>query len=282
MSSQDPYKVLGLSPSARPEDIRSVYKQLARRYHPDVNADAGAEERFKELTLAFSVLSDPRRRALYDQFGEASLRVGFAPEKTRRRPESQGSSAPRSAQRPSGASGTPDLVQLLEIDLGLAIRGGEVRLELAHSGGSIPLSIPAGVAHGEHLCLPGRGKVGRAGGRPGDLYVQISVRPNPHYRRDGLDLHLELPINLSEAARGASVEIPAPGGRLRLQIPPDRLGGEELRLRGKGLRDSTTRAAGDLVVHLCIRLPPGTSKARRALDQLVSLYRGHIRQDVKL
>ena len=282
MSSLDPYKVLGLSPSARPEDIRRVYMRLARRYHPDVNASPEAEEQFKELAMAFSVLKDPRRRALYDQFGQASLRLGFDPDKARRRPTSQSSTAPRRPRAAGRGDGNSDLVQPLEIDLGLAIRGGEVRLDSAHSGGGIPLTIPAGVADGARLCLPGRGSVGRAGGRPGDLYVEISVRPNPHYRREGLDLHLELPIQLNEAARGASVEVPAPGGRLRLQIPPDQQGGELLRLRGKGLRDSTTNATGDLVVHLCIRLPSGTGKARRALDQLANLYRGHIREGIKL
>lgn len=280
MSSPDPYEVLGLSPTARPEEIRHAYRQLARRFHPDVNSDPGAEERFKELAMAFSVLTDPKRRALYDEFGEASLRLGFNPDETRRsRQARRAGAAPRTA-RSGGARS--DLIVPLEIELGLAIRGGEVRIDSPHGGGVLPLTIPAGVADGERLCLPGRGLVGRGGSRPGDLFVELRIRPNDHYRRDGLDLHLELPINLAEASRGATVEVPAPGGRLRLTVPQDCQGGERIRLRGKGLRDPLSNAAGDLVVHLCVRLPPGTAKARRALDQLERLYREPVRGKVKL
>jgi len=286
LTSQDPYKILGLPPSARPEEIRHKYKQLARRHHPDVNPNPEAEERFKALTMAFSVLTDPRRRALYDEFGEESLRLGFNPDEARRKRARDDAARPGPAPRGPAArqdrGSTADLVQPLEIELGMAIRGGDLRVPSPHGGAPIPVTIPAGVESGARLCLAGRGLASRGGGRPGDLYLEIQVLPNPHYRRDGLDLHLELPITLSEASRGVTLEVPAPGGRLRLTVPPDCKGGELLHLRGKGLRSGDGTLSGNLLVHLCVRLPSGTGKARRALDQLSALYRDPVRGDIKL
>ena len=286
MTSLDPYKILGLPQSARPEEIRHKYKQLARQYHPDVNPSPEAEERFKALAMAFSVLTDPRRRALYDEFGEASTRLGFDPDEARRRRARSDAATPGpSSQSPAARrdrGSEADLVQPLEIELGMAIRGGELRVPSPLGGPPIPVTIPAGVANGARLCLVGRGLTSRGGGRPGDLYLEIQVQPNPHYRRDGLDLHLELPLTLNEATRGVTLEVPAPGGRLRLTVPPDCQGGELLHLRGKGLRSSDGTFSGDLLVHLCVRLPVGTGKARRALDQLSSLYREPVRKNIKL
>jgi DnaJ-class molecular chaperone len=282
LSSQDPYKILGLPPSARPEEIRHKYKQLARQYHPDVNPSPEAEELFKELAMAFSVLTDPRRRALYDEFGEASLRLGFNPAEARRSRAENGAYGPRGGAARTDRDSEADLVQPLEIDLGTAIRGGELRVPSPLGGAPIPVTVPPGVESGARLCLAGRGLTSRAGGRPGDLYLEIRVLPNHHYRRDGLDLHLELPITLGEASHGVTLEVPAPGGRLRLTVPPDCKGGETLHLQGKGLRSSDGTFSGDLLVHLSVRLPAGTGKARRALDQLSALYREPVRGNIKL
>ncbi len=284
MPSLNPYQVLGLSPGASDEQIRHAYRQLARQYHPDVNESPGAEDFFKELAQAFSVLTDPRRRAMYDEFGEASLRLGFDPERARRRRARQASwSAAPDPEPPEDDSwrGPGDLVQELALDLGFSLSGGEAHVPSPTGRSSISVQVPAGVLDGARLRIPGRGEVGRGGARPGDLVVVVRVKPNPHYRREGHDLHLELPITVSEAVRGASVEVPAPGGRLRLRIPAGCQGDEELRMRGKGLRHERG-GAGDLIVRLSIRLPEKTGPVTRALDQLSSLYRKHVREGLKL
>ncbi len=288
MSTLNPYQVLGLAPDATNEEIRRTYRSLARKYHPDMNTSPGAEDRFKELAQAFSILTNSGRRSLYDEFGEASLHLGFDPQEARRRQAEErcGENIPPGPRPDARGSADPpyrpgDVVEPLEIDLGLAIRGGDVRIPSPTGRSTLSLTLPPGVEDGARLRLPGRGRLAGGGARPGDLYVEVRVRPNPHYRRDGLDLHLELPISVSEAVRGISLEVPAPGGHLRLSIPPGRQGGEVLRLKAKGLRVPGGRA-GDLFVHLCLRLPEKTGPVTRALDQLSNLYQRHVREDLKL
>lgn len=289
----DPYTVLGLPRTAKADEIRRAYRQLARVYHPDVNSGPEAEERFKELAQAFSILGDPRRRSLFDEFGDESLHLHFDLERARARqarpavdggPHPQPRSGDRERRPAAGPAPTPvapDLVVPLSIDLGQAVRGGTLHVSVPHGRAALAVTLPAGVTHGERLRLPGRGQPGARGSRPGDLVVLVQVRDHPYFQRSGDDLHLTLPITVNEAVRGASIEIPSPTGRLRLHVPPLCRGGERVCLKGKGIhRQGAT--AGDLWVQFSVRLPERMQAALRQLDQLAGLYDAPVRRDLTL
>jgi curved DNA-binding protein len=298
----DPYQILGVQSSAGADELRRAYRALARRFHPDVNRSTEAEEHFKLLAQAYSVLSDPKRRTLFDEFGEDSLALGFDPQ--RARGASQRAEAPRrsratdeppaAARRVSSTDTTrrtrkpreetpppasADVESLLEIDLLTALRGGKVKV--APGGAVLTVDLPAGVENGHRLRVKGRGRPGLRGGLPGDLYLEVVVLPHPFFHRDGTNLVLELPVTLEEAWRGADIEIPTLEGWVRLSVPAGSPGGERLRLRGKGLPGVGGRL-GDLYVHLCLRLPERLDAASRSLERLSGLYSDDVRAGLRL
>jgi curved DNA-binding protein len=292
----DPYQILGVGHDATAEEIRKAYRTLARRYHPDVNKDRDAESVFKDVAQAFAILSSDEKRSRFDEFGEASLRLDFDPEKARaarRRadevPEEfifEGTGPfppdPGLGREPLDDGLRPqDSLASVEVDLGLALRGGEVQVTSPLSGGLIRLDLPPGIDSGYRVRLPGRGRPGRRGSGPGDLYVEVSVLPHPFFRRDGSDLHLELPITVPEAIRGASVDIPTLDGWIRIPVPPETRGGEQLRLKGRGVEDEGG-SRGDLYIHLCLRLPERIADAGRTLERLVHLYAAPVREGLDL
>jgi curved DNA-binding protein len=297
---QDLYAVLGIAKGADEGAIRKAYRQLARRYHPDVNpGDATAEDRFKEISRAYDVLSDAEKRRNYDEFGEVSLQGGFDAEQARRARESFASRFGRQGQPPfqgfeGGDSARPefgglddlftdlfsrrgwgdarrerkgtDLEAELELDFVDAARGGEHRISIARPMAdgslrqeSVTVRIPPGVSDGGRIRLRGKGAEGRGGAAPGDLYARIRVRPHRFFRRDGRDLTLELPVTVGEATLGAKVEVPTLEGRVTLTIPPGTDGGAKLRLRGKGVPHPSGKAPGDLYVIVQIRVPRNLS-----------------------
>jgi DnaJ-class molecular chaperone len=300
----NPYQLLGIRPTASTEEIRQAYRDLARRYHPDVNQDPGALEHFKQVGQAFSILSDPRKRALFDEFGEESLRLHFDPLKARQRrtgsvqrrappPANQGPWRPE-PQRPQPGGPRPgrraaedraapsaDVAGPLEIDLRLALVGGTIRVPSPLGGAPVTVEIPAGVRSGARVRVPGRGRHGVHGGRPGDLVLEVRVLDHPHFTRLGDDLQLRLPLTLEEALQGANVEIPTLDGRLTVAVPAGSRGGEQLRVKGHG----SPRAGGqrgDLYVLLCIRLPERAHAAQREVKRLEQLYTRPVRRDLKL
>lgn len=270
----DPYRILGIERDAPEDEIRRVYRLLARQYHPDLNKTPGAEERFKELGQALAVLTDPEKRALFDRHGEAALKVGF----------DAGGQAPPQPQRPPAAPRRErdaiDLRVPLEIDLLTAITGGDLRATSPLTGAPLSVQVPPGSATGDQICLPGRGRPGR-GGPPGDLCFEIVVQPHPFFHLEGLDLVLELPLTIDEAHHGARIQIPTLEGWARVRIPAGSRGGERLRLRGRGLQNHSGRR-GDLHVHLCIRLPERLDALGRTLDRLEALYTTPVRQGLRL
>lgn len=295
--SFDPYQILGVQRHASTDEIRRVYRALARRYHPDVNGGAQAAERFKLLAQAYSVLSDGKRRALFDRFGEASLALGFDPARaaagldrgghqTGAEPQPSEGRAPRHARRgpdPRAGQEQPpglDLHRPLQIELLTALRGGQVKVA-SPSGALVNVEIPAGVETGQRIRLKGRGRPGQGGRLAGDLYFEVEVLPHPFFRRDGRHLVLELPLTIEEAWRGADIEIPSLEGWLRLRVPAGSRGGERLRLRGKGPRAADGNR-GDLYVHLCIRLPDRLDLAARSLERLGALYSTDVRAGLRL
>lgn len=287
---KDPYATLGVARDADEDAIRKAYRQLARKFHPDVNpGDAEAEDRFKEVSAAYSVLSDPEKRRLYDEFGEVSLEGGFDAEAARRAREAFGArfgGGPGAGGEGEGFAyggiddlfadlfekrgwrGGPmrrrgaDLEAQLELDFLDAARGGEHRLAIARptaDGGmrreTVTVRIPPGVADGGSIRIPGKGGEGVGDAPPGDLHARIRVRPHPIFRREGRDLFLDLPVSVREATLGAKVEIPTLEGRVTVTVPPGTDSGARLRLRGKGVPHPSGGARGDLYAVVKIRVP---------------------------
>lgn len=293
------YEVLGVAKDAKPDAIRSAYRKLARKHHPDVNpGDKKAEERFKKIATAYEVLSDDKRRAAYDEFGEESLQGGFDADKAREYAKWQ---RVRQQQRPTGFEGGPvefDLSELFgggrrggprrgrdlhaTVELGLrdALRGAEVSLEIPDQG-TVRVRIPPGADTGSTIRVPGKGSPGAGGAPAGDLVIETEVRPHPHLRREGLDLHLTLPVTLEEAYNGASIDVPTFEGAIVLKIPPRSQNHAKLRLRGKGVARKETR--GDLIVELDVRMPDKPDDAlAEALRASRAAYSVPVREELKL
>ena len=287
MAAQDLYKTLGVSKSASPSDIKKAYRKLAKENHPDVNpGNAQAEARFKEVTAAYEVLSDKTRRKNYDEFGEASLSQGFDPEQARAYQQYQRAGSGRRGGNPFGAGfgaagaspfgqGTDDawlhdlfgfggqgarrpakgrdIQSEVRVDFMTAALGGKNTLQF-EGGRSIQVRIPSGVEDGEKLRLKGQGSPGGQGAPAGDLLLTIRVLPDNMWRREGLDLHIDIPITISEAIKGGSVEVPTLTGKGKVKVPAGSQSGRTLRLKGKGV-ERKGKGKGDLYVHLQIQVP---------------------------
>jgi curved DNA-binding protein len=313
---RDLYEILGVSRGASAEEVKKAYRRLAKRYHPDVNpGNRQAEERFKEVTAAHEVLSDPRRRALYDEFGADSLRSGFDPARAdqyrqwRRRgggpvpfdlgdfekvnvegfgsfdfgsifDQIFGGGRGPARRGPAAPPGGQDVRARVEVELRDAVLGGE--RELRVDGRTLPVKIPAGVTEGSRIRLAGQGGPSPFGGPPGDLYLEVALRAHPLLRREGQDLTLDLPVTVPEAVNGAEVTLPTFEGPVRLRIPPGAQAGTRLRLRGKGLPDLRGGARGDLYAVVRLVLPEASERLRRAVEPLEELYKGDPRRDISL
>jgi curved DNA-binding protein len=297
-AEQDLYATLGVSRTASEDEIRKAYRKLARKHHPDVNPnDRKAEERFKEISFAYEVLSDKEKRARYDEFGMQGVAAGFDPAQAREYARwSQG--AQRSpfhetfseggeidledllggifsgARRPRGPARGRDAEGEIEVDFLDAVRGGEVRVQVAGRG-ALRIKVPPGADTGTKIRLAGQGDPGAQGGAAGDLYLTLRVRPHPHFKREGADLHLELPVTLPELVQGASVEVPTPDGPVTMKVPPHSASGRVLRLRGKGAAKLGSAERGDLYVKLVAELPdPADPRLEAIAKELEPLYEG--------
>jgi curved DNA-binding protein len=273
----DYYQALGVSREASTEEIQRAYRSLARRYHPDVNHDPAAEERFKEISEAYQVLSDPDSRRRYDRFGADFRQVSEDAERA--------GDARRGGVRVGyGTGGTgginiedlfgdifgrsgplPGADQEAELELTVeeAYRGGRRTLTI---GGAreYEVTIPPGVVSGQRIRLAGQG--GRSGGtgRPGDLYLVVRIAPHPRYRLSGRDIHVALPVAPWEAALGAYLPVATPGGDVKVRVPAGSSSGRRLRLRGEGMPNKHGRP-GDLYVEISIRVPPKPTRREREL-----------------
>ncbi|MEA5445830.1 molecular chaperone DnaJ [Gammaproteobacteria bacterium AB-CW1] len=347
MSKRDYYEVLGVEKDASEADIKKAYRRLAMKYHPDRNpGDEEAENSFKEVKEAYEALSDPQKRAAYDQFGHAGAEAGFG-----------------GAGGPGGGFGGAeafsdifgdvfgdifggggrrgggrrvfrgaDLRYRLTIDLEQAVQGdtvqitvptarhcdtcdgsgaepgsqpetcdtcggmGQVRMQQGFfsvqqtcpaCGGDgklvrnpckacggrgrvrdekkLSVRIPEGVDEGDRIRLSGEGEAGENGGPPGDLYVEVHVRPHPIFRREGNDLICDVPINFSTAALGGQVEVPTLDGRVSLKIPAETQSGKLFRLRGKGVKPVRGGPRGDLMCRVMVETPVKLSKRQKEL-----------------
>lgn len=300
MNYKDYYKIMGVARDASQDEIKRVYRKLARKYHPDVSKEANAEEKFKEVQEAYEVLKDPEKRAAYDQLG-SNWRQGqeFRPPPDWGRGfEFSGSfgggdeggfsdffSSLFGARSPFGqthpgrgrargyAAAGEDHTARIQIDLEDAYRGSSQTIELktpqltedgrvAVQPRTLKVTIPAGVVEGQRIRLAGQGSAGVGGGPAGDLYLEIGFRPHRLFQVEGRDVTLSLPVAPWEAALGATIQTPTLGGAVELRIPPNAKAGQKMRLKGRGLPGSTP---GDQYVVLKIVLPPNDSPKAQAL-----------------
>jgi curved DNA-binding protein len=299
-SEKTPYKILGVAKGATEGEIRSAYRKLAREYHPDVNpGDRKAEERFKEIAGAYEVLSDASKRKAYDEFGEDSLRGGFDPEQARaynqwkdRRERSGrpfhneyvdledlfgGAFGGRAYASARGA----DIHAVAELELAQVVNGTEVSIQLPGSSKPTRVRIPAGAETGSTIRLKGRGGPGLGEGPSGDLVIETRVKPHPRVRRNGLDLTMRVPVTLSEAYSGASIEVPTFSGKVKVTVPAGSQSGTKLRLRNKGIARKEKK--GDFYVELELRLPRDENEElKEALRKSEALYAEPVRAGLSL
>lgn len=339
--AKDYYKILGIKKGATSAQIKSAYRKLARKYHPDVNpGDASAEQRFKEISEAYAVLNDPGKKANYDKFGTAdpgdfksgkSSGFGFSGFDFGARGGKsnfgdifdeifRGRSSSR--QKPNQPQPGQDLQYVVNLSFMDAIRGitteitigrqdacatcggkghvttgrseacpvcggsGKRRVQTGvlqferechacggsgvspgapcrtcRGNGTVPrketltVRIPAGVDNGSRVRVPGKGDVGKNGGKPGDLYIITNVQPHEFFSRKGNNIYVEVPVTVSEAALGGKLEVPTIDGKATMKIPPSTKSGQRFRLRGRGVAALRGGGRGDQFVEVKIVLP---------------------------
>ena len=273
---RNPYEVLGVAATASADEIRSAYRKLAKKLHPDLNpGDKGAEEKFKEVAAAHDLVGDADKRKRFDA-GEIDA---SGAERPPQQPFYRSYATSDEAHPYTGSDGYADfadgddaLAELLRrsararanrrgqdlhyslaISFADSIAGAETRLTLP-DGGTLDVKIPPGLVDGQTMRLKGKGAPGAGQGGPGDALVEIEVRPDPRFTREGDDISLELPISLSEAVLGGAVRVPTPTGAVTMNVPKGSNTGTTLRLKGKGA-PKRGGGAGDQLVRLKIVLP---------------------------
>ena len=295
MEFKDYYQALGIARDAPVEDVKKAYRKLARKYHPDVSKEPNAEARMKEVNEAYAVLSDPEKRAAYDQLGS-----GYQPGQEFHPPPNWDSGFEFSGREFSGAEaadfsdffselfgrmgggraahahGTDHHARIL-LDLEDSFTGAtrqvSLRVPKVDSSGRVVLDthtlnvkIPKGIREGQIIRLAGQGAAGMGDGKSGDLLLEVGFRPHARYRADGRDLHVTLPVAPWEAALGAVVPVETPDSALKVRIPAGAQSGRQLRVRGKGI---PADPPGDLLLEIQVVLPDAsTPKARELYETM--------------
>ncbi|MBS0023728.1 DnaJ C-terminal domain-containing protein [Microbacterium paraoxydans] len=303
---KDFYKTLGVSKDVSDADLKKTYRKLARKYHPDSNqGDAKAEAKFKEISEAYSVLSDPEQRKEYDEIramgsgarftASGSGAGGFEDVFSRFGQQGRGQTADfedifamfnqgqggsfgsgRFGQTSGGFRGFggpqrgADVTARTTLDFTTAVQGETITLQ-GEDGKPFKVKIPAGVADGQKIRLRGRGRPSPDGGESGDIVVQITVRPHPVFTRDGLNLRVVVPVTFTEATLGATIEVPTLGGDVvKLRVAPGTPSGRVLRVKGRGV--ATAKGTGDLLAELQVAVPTHLDDAaREALEKFQQL-----------
>ncbi len=289
---EDPYEVLGVKRDASDDGIRRAYRKLAKKFHPDLNpGNSQAEERFKSVSSAYELLSDPDKRGRYDRGEIDASGAERRPDYSYYRDFAEGRNGgkysggdgeqsddfsdlfanlfgDRFRTRATGGGAGPgirlrgaDRRYVLTVDFLDAINGTTQRLQLP-DGKTLDVAIPPGIEDGKVLRLKGQGDPGLGGGPPGDALIEVRVTPHPFFKRVGNDLHLEVPVTLSEAVLGGSITVPTRTGPVTVTVPAGSDTGRVLRLRGKGVPAGRGgRPAGDQYVMLKVEVGPGADDA---------------------
>lgn len=290
---KDFYAVLGVSKDVSDADLKKVYRKLARQFHPDSNpGDAKAEARFKEISEAYTVLSDTATRQEYDQIRAMGSGARF----TSGGPSGAGGfddvfgnlfgggGRPRFQQNPDdifgnlfggGQSRGPsprkgaDLTAAITVDFATAMNGGEVTLD-TRSGKQLHIAVPAGVADKQKIRVRGKGEQSLTGGPVGDLVLTVTVSPHPVFTRDGLHIRVDVPVTIPEAILGATIEVPTLSGeRVRVKVPANTPSGRVLRVRERGI--ALKGRKGDLLATILIVTPERLSdQARLLIEQFAA------------
>jgi curved DNA-binding protein len=290
----DYYQILGVSRDAEKSDIKKAYRKLARKYHPDVNQAANAEDKFKEVNEAYEVLKDADKRQAYDRFG-ADWKHGqqfdgggfgggfqggnhsgggfgggdfsdfFESVFGGAHQQAGGSPFQQGRQQRRGA----DLQLKLDISLEEAFNGGSKTIQFARAPGAtemkkLKITIPKGVSSGQKIRLGKQGQASPHGGEPGDLYLEMNIQPHRLFRLEERDVVLRLPLTPWEAAEGTNLKVPTLSGSVELKIKPGMQSGQKMRLKGKGMPGSTV---GDQYVEIMIQTPPADDNAAKKFYQ---------------
>jgi DnaJ-class molecular chaperone len=280
----DPYQELGVAKTATADEIKKAYRKLAKQHHPDLNpGSAASAARFKDISAAYDLLSDPDKRARFDR-GEIDAGGQERAEASYYRSYGGG---PQGAKYRAGAGFDPsdlfsdlfsragqggedfgefrmrggDIAYALTIDFVEAAKGTTKRLSFP-DGRTLDVTVPPGSEDGQVLRLRGQGRPGLGGGSPGDALIEISVAPHPFFRRDGNDVLVEIPITLTEAVLGGKITVPTIDGPVSMTVPPASNTGSRLRLRGRGIA-ARGGSRGDQYVTLQVVLPPTPDEALR-------------------
>lgn len=308
MEFKDYYTTLGVSKNASQDEIQRAYRKLARQYHPDVNKDSGAEERFKDIGEAYEVLKDPEKRAKYDRYGTAWKAAqqsggtpppgyedvwfdvgdlgrefqfgggeGFSSFFERLFGGARGSGRGYSSSGWQQVMPGADQEAHLTLSLEEAARGGAREITLTNpttgQAKTYMVHIPQGILPGQRIRLAGQGASGVGGAPAGDLYLLVEILPHPVFRLEGRDLYTKLPVTPWEAALGAEVTLTTLQGAVHLKVPSGSSSGRKIRLRGKGFPNSKS-GAGDLYAEISVTVPEHlTDDERRLFEQLAKVSR---------
>lgn len=293
MAQRDYYEVLGVKKGASVDEIKKAYRKLAVKYHPDKNpGDKQAEDRFKEINEAYAVLSDPKKKEQFDQFGSSNFHQRFSQEDIFRgfnvddmfkdqgfgtddifsRIFGDAMRRQRGGHTRMGAKGE-DFSMEIQVTFRDAYDGAEKRVAFMRDGVREELSvkIPAGIESGAKLRVAGRGGQGRMGGGAGDLYLTVTVGADALFQREGADLVSNHEVRFSEAVLGGQIEVPTMSGAKRIKIPAGIQSGTKVRLKGLGFPRLGEQVRGDMYVRIAVHVPEKLSHRQRELvEQLAA------------
>jgi DnaJ-class molecular chaperone len=277
MASADPYELLGVARDASQSDIQKAFRQLAKKLHPDLNpGDKDALSKFQEISGAYDILGDERKRARFDRGEIDASGAEQQPQRQYYRDFAQGGEGHQRYENPEGFADFGDADDILsslfsrgrrrgvrlrgadrhyrlDVDFLDAVNGATPRISLP-DGSSLDVVIPPGTRDGQTLRLAGKGESGPDGAEPGDALIEVGVRPHPLFKLDGADIRLDLPISLTEAVLGGKVTVPTPKGPVVATIPKGSNTGKILRLKGRGVAKRGGEH-GDEYVTLRVMLP---------------------------
>lgn len=293
MATRDYYEVLGVKKGASIEELKKAYRKLAVKYHPDKNpGDKQAEDRFKEINEAYAVLSDPKKKEQFDQFGSNNFHQKFSQEDIFKgfdvgdlfKEQGFGTDDIFSRifgdamRRQRGGGGRmaakgEDFSMEVQVTFRDAYDGGEKRIAYMRDGTRQELSvkIPPGIESGGKLRVPGRGGAGRGGGPAGDLFLTVIVGPDPLFQREGTDIVHNHEVRFTQAALGGSIDVPTMEGAKRIKIPAGIQPGTKVRLKGLGFHKMGATGRGDMYVRIAVHVPEKLSAHQRELlEQLAT------------